>query len=642
MKARSRRSVTHSPFLFKLLAACLCLGTNLGTMPVLAQSAATGTVSGQVTDQQNSAVPGAVVRLTDLGTNAARNTTSNDAGRYDFANVPPGKYDLTVSKAGFAQTKVSGQTVQVGLALTLDVVLQVSATATTVEVTASAGAELQTMNATVGSTILGDSIVLLPNLNRDASSLSVLQVGVAPTGQVAGVQNDQNAFLLDGGNNSDDMAGTNSTYTPSFASNGAPTGVVPTPVESVEEFKVGVSNQTADFNGAAGMQVQLVTKRGTNDFHGALYEYYFASDVGAANTWKDDHTPSSGLPYTPLPKTHRNRFGGALGGPLFPKLAGGKTYFFANYEGFRYPNETTVEETVPTPLMRAGVIQVPNSAGVYQAYNLNPNPVTVNGVTYQPALCQGGASCDPLGHGLNPIVNQIWSKFMPLPTDPQFGDHYNTQGYVSPIKLPQSSNFGVIRLDHDFNSRNHFTVSDRYYKFDQLTSNQVDIGGALPGDTFGQATATAPRPQRANYFVAGLTTTITSSLTNDFHFNYIRNYWAWSTAGGTPQLPELPAALEIGGETSSALVPYNVNTSSTRQRAWDGHDQDYRDDLNLLHGNHFIQFGASYERNYDFYTRNDNGIATDASLVYQIGYGSGITFPTANLPTGLPSSQLRQ
>ena len=99
-----------------------------------------------------------------------------------------------------------------------------------------------------------------------------------------------------------------------------------------------------------------------------------------------------------------------------------------------------MEKTVPTALLRAGVIQVPNSAGVYQAYNLNPNPVTVNGVTYQPAVCQGGTTCDPLGLGLNPIVSQIWSKYMPLPNDPQSGDHYNTQGYISPIKLPQTSN----------------------------------------------------------------------------------------------------------------------------------------------------------------------------------------------------------
>jgi len=78
-----------------------------------------------------------------------------------------------------------------------------------------------------------------------------------------------------------------------------------------------------------------------------------------------------------------------------------------------------------------------------------------------------------------------------VPNDPSFGDQYNTQGYISTVKLPQVSNFGVVRLDHDFSEKNHFTVSDRYYSYEQLTSNQVDIGGVLPGDTFGQATATA-------------------------------------------------------------------------------------------------------------------------------------------------------
>ena len=96
-------------------------------------------------------------------------------------------------------------------------------------------------------------------------------------------------------------------------------------------------------------------------------------------------------PYTPLPSNHRNRFGGSLGGPITPKIAGGKTFFFVNYEGLRYPNVGNYERPVPTDTMRAGVIFVPNSAGTYQPYNLNPNPVTVNGVTYQPATCPAGA-----------------------------------------------------------------------------------------------------------------------------------------------------------------------------------------------------------------------------------------------------------
>ncbi|HEV1284019.1 MAG TPA: carboxypeptidase-like regulatory domain-containing protein, partial [Bryobacteraceae bacterium] len=236
-------------------------------MAVWAQSS-TGSVAGQVTDQQKAALVGAEIRLIDPLTNTARTTTSNDVGRYSFASVPPGTYDVTVSKQGFSQTRVSAQTVEVGLALTVNVALEIGATSTTVEVQASAGAELQTLNSTVGSTISGQSMILLPNLGRDASALSVLQVGVAPTGNVAGSASDQNVFQLDGGNNSDDMSGNASTYVPSngFAgtasSGGVPSGVIPTPIESIEEFKVGTSNQTADFSGAAGSQVQMVTRRG--------------------------------------------------------------------------------------------------------------------------------------------------------------------------------------------------------------------------------------------------------------------------------------------------------------------------------------------------------------------------------------------
>jgi len=606
----------------------------------------TGSVAGQVTDQQSAAVAGAEIKLIDPLTNTARTTVTNDVGRYGFASVAPGTYSVTVSKQGFSQAKVAAQTVDVGLALTINVALQIGATTTTVEVQASAGADLQVLNSTVGSTISGQSMILLPNLGRDASALSVLQVGVAPTGNVAGAASDQNVFQLDGGNNSDDMSGNASTYVPAngyagtASSGGVPSGVIPTPIESIEEFKVGTANQTADFNGAAGSQVQMVTKRGTNQFHGAAYEYYFGSDVGAANLWRNNHTPDTqlGLADTPLPASHRNRFGGALGGPLTPKFWGGKTYFFMNYEGYRFPNSTTVDKSVPTALMRAGVIQVQNSAGVYVPYNLNPSPVTVNGVTYPTAQCSGGP-CDPRGIGLNPIVSQVWNKYMPLPNDPTAGDTVNTQGYLTAVALPQSSDFGVVRVDHDFSEKLHFMSSYRYYRYFQNTSSQIDIGGDLPGDSFGQAAASAPRPQKPSYYVAGLTATLTPNITNDFHVSYLRNQWQWSTNGAPPQLPGLGGAIEPGGESTNALIPYNVDSQDVRQRQWDGHDWMLRDDLNQLHGNHLFQYGASYLRDYDYFTRNDNGIGIDAALVYQISNGS-LSFPAAYQPTGLPASQV--
>ncbi len=608
-----------------------------------AQSSSSGTISGQVTDPQGAAIAAADLVLTDTSTNNAQTTQSNEVGRYIFLNVVPGAYNLTVSKNGFTQARVLNQTIAVGLVLTLNVPLEVGSTSTSVEVKASAGAELQTANATVGTTISGEPLMNLPNLGRDANSFFVLQPAVAPGGQVAGAGNDQTLFQLDGGNNSSDQDGNYANYTASSGfmgsgTGGNPSGVIPTPVESIEEFKVGTNNQTADFNGAAGGQVQMVTKRGSNQYHGSGYDYYFGSNFGA-NTWLNNHPPSRSLPFTPLPSSHQNRFGGAIGGPLTPSFWGGKTYFFFNYEGRRFPQVTTIDRLVPSPLMRAGVIQVQNSAGQWIPYNLNPNPVTVNGTTYMPALC-GASNCDPRGIGLNPIVSQIWNKYMPLPNDPQAGDRFNTEGYLTPLRLPVTSNFAVARIDHDFGQNWRLMTSYRYYKFNQYTSNQTDIGGALPGDTFGTAVSKSQKPQTPSYWVASLNGVITPHLINDFHYSYLRNAWEWSSAKAPAQLPGLGGAVEIGADSASSLTPYPVDRGDALTRFWDGQDHMFRDDLNLIHGNHLFQFGGSYQRDFDKHQRDDNGVNILSSIVYQVNSGTGIAMPSAYIPSGVPANQV--
>lgn len=616
----------------------LCL---IGTA-AWAQATSSSTVSGQVTDQQNAVIVAADVRLTDTTTNITRTTTTNEAGRYIFINLEPGFYNITVSKTGFTQAKVTGQKVELGTALTINVALQLGATSTIVEVKASAGAELQTTNASVGTTIDATALVMLPNLGRDASTLAVLQPGTTSDGYVAGVFRDQNSFQIDGGNASSDMDGTQTTYTTSFSSGGGnPTGAVPVSVESIEEFKVSTFNQTADFNGSSGSQVQMATKRGTNQFHGSGYEYYFATNVGAANSWKNNHTLIKGQA-TPLPSNHRNRFGGTLGGQLIPRsFWGGKTYFFVNYEGFRFPNVSNYEHIVPSDLLRLGVVQLPDSSGKYQPYNLNPFNVTgPDGTVYKPAVCPAG-SCDPRNLGLNPIVKQIWTKLMPEPNDTQnFGDHFNTQGFNSTLRAPQRSNSYVARIDHDFGDKWRFMASYRYTKYVELNTAQVDIGGGLPGDTNGQPQATAPRDQLPGYFVSGLTTTISPSTTNSFHFNYTRNFWQWGSFGAPPQIAGLGGALEIGGESSvNNLTPYNVNTQNVRRRYWDGIDKVFSDDLTMIKGDHLFQFGGTYQRNFESHQRDDNGQTSFSDLTY-ISTNQGVVFPSAYIPAGIPPNQI--
>ena len=174
---------------------------------------------------------------------------------------------------------------------------------------------------------------------------------------------------------------------------------MPTPADSIEEFKVGTNNQTADFNASAGAQVQLVTKRGQNQWHGTGYEYYLDNAWGA-NGFNNNASDS------PKPSYHYNRFGGSIGGPIISKnVLGGKWYFFANYEGFRWNNSTTVTRAVPSAAMDEGILQFGGTA-----YNLNPTPVTYNGpatavLTPGQIVQPAGVSCGcvrPAGPGNQP------------------------------------------------------------------------------------------------------------------------------------------------------------------------------------------------------------------------------------------------
>src|SRR2546421_5061391 len=418
--------------IFLGLVVCIGVLCAVSAGSAHAQTASSGSITGLVADPQGSSVPGADVTLTDMATHGKQTTSTNDSGRYNFPVVSPGIFDITVTKTGFKTAKLAQQKVSIGLVLTVNVTMEVGSLTETVIVTTSPlGSELQTANATIGNTINLKQLELLPNLGRDATSLLGLQPGVTPRGDISGSYMDQNSFTIDGGNNTDDMAGNTIGYIQNFTgqagtqTNGMASGVVATPIESVEEFKVSTFGQTSDFNASSGAQIQMVTRRGTDQWHGAGYGYYYATNHGAANSWVNNHTIftkgvgvtpcaagttlASGdnncvMPYTPIIPNHRSRFGFSIGGPVIPKkILGGKTYVFLNYEGFRFPGTGLFERAYPTAAMRAGVIQVPDSTGAYIPYNLNPFPVTVvvgnsavavpNSATRLCALAAYGSTC---------------------------------------------------------------------------------------------------------------------------------------------------------------------------------------------------------------------------------------------------------
>lgn len=626
--------------LFVVALSCLFAWTP----SALYSQTSTGTIAGLVTDSSGGTVVGATITLTDKATHSPRTTNSNEAGRYIFVNVNPGIYDLKVTRTGFRQVEVAEQEVLVGQTLTLDVKLEVGTMAETVEVRVAVGAELQTTNATIGTTMSGETLLDLPNLNRDAASLLTFQPNTSPAvnnlpggsdvygGQVAGSLSDQNTYMLDGGNITSDLEGDNN-----YTNNGiGGMGAIPTPLESIQEFKVATSGQTADFATSAGGQVMLVSKRGTDGFHGAAYEFY-QSQLLNANSWSNNFNNE------PIVKFHDNRFGGGFGGPLLPgKHLGGKTYFYGFYEGHRYPGAASYFEwAVPSALMRQGILQacIPNTSGTgctVQQYNLQTS--TACGPT-------GGVACDPRGIGISPAVAQMWTKYMPMPNDPSCGtllgaacDGLNTQGYRAQLSLPEKDDYAMARIDHDLGQKWRVFVSYRYFHEVAPSTNQIDIGGLLPGDKLGVPAAVSSNPLAPSYSVVGLTGTLSPSLVNEFHISYLLNSWSWVRQGVTNALSNVPAGIEFADSSRTCMCPVNMDTQDARNRIWDGHDWNYNDTLSWNKGNHFMQFGGTVTHWWDHHVRDDQVVAGLPDLVYQLNKGTGLVTGADNRPEGLPSN----
>src|SRR5215469_12535173 len=309
-------------------ALCVCLA-GLGT----AQSFNTGTLIGTATDPSGAVVPGAQITIVDSTTGQSRSVITNSAGQYSFPAVPPGTYSVTARHTGFSEVSVPQVVIEVGRSSTVNLQLQVGTSQQVVEVTATPGAELQTLDASVGSVVGGNTLGLLPTLTRNVANLLLFQPTSTPQqastqgsslgGQVAGAHSDQNSIVLDGGTVTNGTS-ANSDYFQNF--NGGPQGAIPTPIESIQEFRVSTSNHTASFSGASGSETILVTKRGGNQLHGSGYWYLQNSDLNA-NTWTLNRLGQA------RPQSRDNRFGASLGGDIPGLKDSKKTYVYINYEG---------------------------------------------------------------------------------------------------------------------------------------------------------------------------------------------------------------------------------------------------------------------------------------------------------------------
>lgn len=591
-----------------------------------AQTSTSGQVIGQVSDPSGAVVPRARIELRDAATGTVRETSSDSSGQYAFALIAPGVYSVTVTAPGFAQSVVPKVSVEVGKTATINVALKLGKTDERVEVTTTAGADLQTTDATVGNTMGGTEISALPTLERNTTSLLLLQPLATPQqfssqasrfgGQVAGARSDQNSFMLDGGEITNPVSG-NSDYYKAF--NGGPEGAIPTPVESIQEFNVETNNPSGSqsLSLGGGAQVIMVTKRGGDAYHGSLY-YAYNGAVLNANRWDANRLGR------PRPNVVNNRFGFSFGGHVFSGAA--KTYFFSNYEGRRRTEAVFLSRLVPTSTMRAGILRFKDSAGNIINYPLQPGNIS--------SLCgtAGASSCDPRNVGMSTLVQQLWA-LEPPGNDTSQGDGLNTIGFSGFGKMPHNDNFGLLRIDHDFGNRFHWTAAYRHYTEDAGILRQADIGGVIAGDTRGVPKILSTIPRQPRFLVTGLTATLNPNFTNDIHLSWLRDWWQWNSLPPFPIVSGSPAALVPGGDTVNALVPVNIDTQGARTRRWNSHGIQFRDDATWQRGSHLVRIGGSFNRTWADFVRDDGQQNSQKTLQYFMGNTiGGINFPTLFRP----------
>lgn len=321
-------------FLLAVVPALLVL-----SIPAMAQNT-TGRVIGTVTDERDAGIPDAKVIVINTDTSAHWETVTGTDGAYQVLNLPIGDYNVTVEHEGFTKVITSPQSLQINQSLRIDVRMKVGAVSQTVRVEANA-AEVETVNPTVGGTVTGAPIQDLPLNGRDTLDLALTQPGVTPsipsvfgtaipTGKisVAGGRDTSVTYLLDGGDN------TSITF-------GLPV-MDPNP-DTVAEFRVLENNYTAEYGRTGGGIVTVVTKSGTNQLHGSVFDYLRNGAFNASNFFNN----AAGLP---RPVLRRNQFGGTIGGPItIPHVLSGKDrfFFFFGYQGQRQ-NSITVGNAITT------------------------------------------------------------------------------------------------------------------------------------------------------------------------------------------------------------------------------------------------------------------------------------------------------
>lgn len=538
---------------------------------------------GNVSDPSGAAIPNATVHLTNTGTNAVRTAITDAQGDYIYLQVEPGPYRLEVEAAGFSKFAQTGIDLQVNLPATVNVKLKLGPQQQTVTVTEAAPV-LNNTDASEGNTMGQMQLEQLPIEARDIVQLLSLQPGVVYTsdrtdvdttndtrsGAVNGERSDQSNVSLDGVDDNQQTSGQ------AFSS------VLPVPIESVEEFRVTTSNYGADQGRSSGAQVALVTKGGTNAYHGAAYEFN-RSGIGEANDYFiKSAEATNGDPNTP-PHLVRNVFGGAIGGPVKKD----RLFVFLNYEGHKQSEADSADRVVPSASLRDGVIMYLCDQGGTGAPldSRCDNASTVTGLSgasyqvpagyyglgYTGSSSSGGgpqsqlAAMDPLGIGPSSVSLAYFNTY-PLPNDPTKGDGVNYVGYRFAAPSTQNFEWLVGRVDYKLTANGNHTLFWRGSGRNDITNGDPFLPGTPPETT---------TLDRSKGFVLGYTALLRSNLVNNFHYGLTKQ--SISNQGNSDEPWVYIRGLDQGITYSNDFTLPVHN---------------FVDDLTWTKGNHSLNFGA--------------------------------------------------
>lgn len=516
----------------------------------LAQTATT-TLRGIVKDPTGAAVPGATLTLTNHAQGQVLKTVSRPSGEYQLDQVPPATYMISVTAPGFGTTEKLAELL-VGQPATVNFVLSVQGSTETINVS-EAAQTLNTTDAQLGGSADNELIQALPSETRNVPDLLSLQPGVlylpqdntSRTGAVNGGRSDQGNITLDGVDDNDQVHGY------------AFTGVLRETQDSVEEFRVTTSNADADAGRSSGAQVSLLTKSGTNSFHGAAYEYFRPSNTVSNQYFNKQAQLESGLPNRP-PKLIRNIFGADLGGPIFKD----KLFFFGNYEGQRQAENQTVTRTTSTSLYDQGVLQYTSGGATEQ---LSAAQVTALDALNGCSVC--GTAAYPSGPGPDPDA-LAYFRSEPAANGTTTGDGLNSGSYTFASPAPVSLNTMIARIDYEPSVKHRIFVRGNLQKD---TSSEVE---QFPGQ--GPSSTTISNNKG---ITAGDTWTITPNLINDIRYGYVR------------------AGEGITGIGQGDYVDFrflSTATAETRNTVTSVPVNNIIDNFNITKGKHNIEIGVNW------------------------------------------------